>query len=1105
MKSKDIFTRKMIASSLPQHLITSERIARLYLEMQAVKTVSINAPTGYGKTVLVASFFNSLPDGNRILWYRVEPEDNCPGVYFSKLFDTLIYPKCLSDCIGIAIKEGQEAFYYRQLVRLACEELWKAYNPKNPKFVHLAFDECQNLEYSGVMAGLLRQLVRNTPPLLKTYFLSSNSQSIIDEKYKLENKHLQVNLADLQFSTQELNTLIKTIKYNLIDSDQIKKISLITEGWIGAALILIQDLKRQKGGNLPFVYCLENAPGLYRYLSQEVFSKIKNTDLENLCRLSLLDGFTEESAASIYDLHDLEIEIFKYPELDMFVSLEGEKTMQYRFHNLIKQYLQKNAKTLFSKQQLAELHFKAAVYYLERELFSQAIEHIKECTALEKTIELVTGVGIRFMLVGKSGQLNKWLAMLPQELVSYNPVLLIFKALLLPHNEFKEAESLLNKAYHYSRAQNNPLLLYRSATSLVFIHYCKNNMRGIVSITKKAIDDLQPLKDEANSWLGLLSMMNAVGNNEHVQGLEFAGILDTSDLQEEDYWLYLAYTAIMNFYLGKLTSAEKLIAKALTLNCVEQTDPARATALYLICFTYTMQNKFDLLEPKLTALKQISETNGFSFFVAGAKHLSACDDYLKFKYNEAQAKLDEAVFTYQKFGNQALLLLIKMLKRLWSTQAGKNEVDLKEIAWEAEMIKKLKPGLMVEEIYQSVLGALAREIGDFSLAEKCLRQSIKKSKAKKAGQVLCGTYFHLSKLYFDMGNIKRGCYYLKKAMKLGENGPYYMLWDLHLPTIVEMLIRAIIYGYSTGYAGEFLKRLSNENTAFFLINKCAVLNEGTVLAFTREFLNELEENPGKKYYLIKANLFGKPSIQVNGLTVPDTAWKTKKNRGIFEYLLLRRGETVSKEKIIDLFWPDSDFNSASTSLRTALYQIRKILSAYGVDFTGNNSLFIETHEALELKTGNEVEIDLANFENLYHELLHNDLKKITDVNYSQEILGKIVLLYRGELLESRDYGDMLIFRREKCKVVYEDTCLRLSSTYLNQGKLKEAEAILERSILADPFSESTCLALINVYAKAGKRSKAQKIFNDYKTRLNKELNIEPDKNMIAAASSIIRK
>ena len=1105
MKSKDIFTRKMIAPLLPQHLITTERIARLYLEMQAAKTVSVNAPTGYGKTALIASFFNSLPDGNRILWYRVEPKDNNPGAFFSFLLEELICSNNISAVIETAKEKSQKLLNHKRLVEFACDELWKTYDPTNPKYIHLAFNECQNLEYSSIFADLLRQLANNGPPLLKIYFLSRNSQSIIDEKHKLENKHLQISMSDLQFSKQELSALLKAMNYDFIDEAQLDNIFILTEGWIGATLILIQALKPYEGQVVQLDHYLEKAPGLYRYLSMDLFSKIEKADLEKLCRLSLLSGYTEESAASIYDLHDLENEFLKYPELDMFVSLVGENPIYYRFNNLIKQYLRKYAKALFSKHQLAELHFKAAVYYIERELFSQAIEHIKNCTALEKTIELVTGVGIRFMLVGNSGQLNKWLSMLPQELVSFNPVLLIFKALLLPQNEFKEAGRLLSKAYHYSIGQKNPLLLYRSATSLVFIYYCKNNMRGIVSITNKTVGNLQALKNDSKSWLNLLTLMNAIGKNKYVQGLEYAGNLDVSDLQEEDYWLYLAYSAIIYLYLGKLESAEKQITKALTLDSVDQTEPAKATALYLFCYILAMQNRFDLLESKMMVLKQISEKNGYSYYLAGVKHLSAYVSYINFKYEEAQAILDEAVFACQEFGNQAQALLLKMIKRLWSSQEEKGKIIMEEIAWEVEMLKKLKPGLMVEEIYQSIQGALARETGDLNFAEKCLRQSIKKAKTKKAGQVVCGSYFHLSKLYFDMGNRKQGCNYLKKAMMIGEEGSYYMLWDIHLPTIVEMLIRAVIYKYNPGYAEEFLKRLLNDNIAAFIMNRCTELNDGSVPAYTRKLLADLKENPGKKFYHIQAKLFGKPDIQVNGLSIPESSWKTKKNRGIVEYLILCKGEAVSKERIIDLFWPDSDVNSALTSLRTALYQIRKNLASYGVDFAGNSSLFVETHEVLEIKTSDEVVTDLATFDNLYYRVLQESLKKNADINFIQETLETVVFLYRGELLETRDYGDILLFKREKCKTVFEDACLRLSSIYYEKGKLNLAETLLERAILADPYSENTCLALAKVYVKAGKRNKAQKLFNDFKKRLKVELNIEPENSLAAVIEGIIKK
>ncbi len=1099
MKSRITPGSKNVMPSLPHNLIITERIAGIHHDMQLAQTISVNAPAGYGKTALVLSFLRTLPAGKRVFWHRLGPEDNNPKFIIHSLVETLLCSEADSGGGGETINEALATTAdYRELIELACQSLWNSDDPAGSDQIHLIFDNCQYLDYDSNTAILLRQLTANAPPLLKTYYLSRKPETIVDEKYKLEKSHLQINSSDLLFSKQELERIIETMNYDFIVPGQISDLSQVTEGWIAAALILLQALKRQAVDSFHKFHPLEDDPALNRYLTVEIFDSIEKPDTEMYCKLSLLSEFSNESAASLFEIDNLEIELGRYPELGLIIfSTDGDPS-EYRFHKLVRHYLQGKAKALFTKKQLAELYFRAADYYIGHGHFNRAADHLKNCRDFEKTVELVTNVGIRFMLVGESGQLKNWLTMLPQELVNHNPVLLIFKALLLPQNEFGEAEKLLIKAFRYSRAQKNPLILYRAATSLVFIYYCKNNMRGIDAITRKAGEELISFKDDSAGRINLLSIMNSIGKNSFIKGLKLIDNQDTSDLPEEDYWLYLAYSAVINLHLGKLDHAGRQIAKALSLGSVERTEPAKATALYLHSIISALKNNPEMMVAQLSELNRISEKYGFSFFQAGVNYLSAYADYLGLKYDNAYLKLDDAAFTYQAFGNQAMTILVKMLKRLWARQVDSSETAWEQIAWEAETTSRLKPGLMLEEITLSIQGAIARETGRYKSAEQILLQAITKAKRKKAAQVLCGSYFHLAKLYYDTGKRQEGNTYLRKAMTMAEEGSFFMFWDIHLPTTVELALRAIKECIAADYAGELLSRLINAGAAAFLSFKSAGLDDQSFPAFTAAFLAEIEANPGKKFYHLKATLFSNAAIQINGSTISGSAWRTKKNRGLLEYLILCCGRPVAKEKIIDLFWPDSDCYSGQTSLRTALYQLRKILRARAVETAGKEPLIVETPETLAIEDSEALESDLNVYKIIARDLFTAGKADEPAKPAEQESLEKLVSLYRGELLANRDYGDILLVEREKCKTIFEEACLRLSDLYTGQGKFGHAESVLERSLIADPYSERACLALANIYTKQGKRTKALKLLKDFKKRLKEELNLDPDTSIIEA-------
>ncbi|MFN2746768.1 MULTISPECIES: response regulator [Bacillus] len=54
-------------------------------------------------------------------------------------------------------------------------------------------------------------------------------------------------------------------------------------------------------------------------------------------------------------------------------------------------------------------------------------------------------------------------------------------------------------------------------------------------------------------------------------------------------------------------------------------------------------------------------------------------------------------------------------------------------------------------------------------------------------------------------------------------------------------------------------------------------------------------------------------------------WRTSKAREVYAYLLHHQGRVVSKDTLIDLFWPNFDFSKASTQLYSTIYQIRKLI------------------------------------------------------------------------------------------------------------------------------------------------------------------------------------
>ncbi|WP_249685442.1 winged helix-turn-helix domain-containing protein, partial [Bacillus velezensis] len=85
-------------------------------------------------------------------------------------------------------------------------------------------------------------------------------------------------------------------------------------------------------------------------------------------------------------------------------------------------------------------------------------------------------------------------------------------------------------------------------------------------------------------------------------------------------------------------------------------------------------------------------------------------------------------------------------------------------------------------------------------------------------------------------------------------------------------------------------------------------------------------------------------------------WRTSKAKELFAFILNHRDETIYRDTILELFWPESDIDKASKQLDTAIYTIRQTLKNYGMDGVQISSPLLNSGYKL---LGENVVVDVA--------------------------------------------------------------------------------------------------------------------------------------------------
>lgn len=216
-------------------------------------------------------------------------------------------------------------------------------------------------------------------------------------------------------------------------------------------------------------------------------------------------------------------------------------------------------------------------------------------------------------------------------------------------------------------------------------------------------------------------------------------------------------------------------------------------------------------------------------------------------------------------------------------------------------------------------------------------------------------------------------------------------------------------------------------------------------------------------------IFGPFRTQVHGESLPRV--RTRSVEWLLALLTLRHGRAVSRSWLAGMLWPDSEEEQALANLRHDLVSLRKALG--------------RERERLQSPSRDTLMLDLTGAE---VDILRFDAA----IRAGEEAsLHSAVALYTGPLLEGCQEEWAFPERESR-----EQMCLMaletLAESAEQRGDYTEALALLRRAEGMDDLRDFTQRRLMRVLAASGDTPAALLTYRDYRLRLRREMNVEPD-------------
>ncbi len=216
-----------------------------------------------------------------------------------------------------------------------------------------------------------------------------------------------------------------------------------------------------------------------------------------------------------------------------------------------------------------------------------------------------------------------------------------------------------------------------------------------------------------------------------------------------------------------------------------------------------------------------------------------------------------------------------------------------------------------------------------------------------------------------------------------------------------------------------------------------------------------------------------------------TNWSGLKARLIFKYLVAHQGTPVSKDILMDVFWPEAGVEAARRNLHTAIWSLRQTLKQEGSDLQPvqfeNDCYFFNPKL--------DIWLDYVEFEqHVQAGQQFEKAGKLAEAEVEYSIAGGI---YQGDFLEKDLFADWPVMQRQYLRSVYLDLTDRLSKYYMQQGRYGAAVTMCHKMLALDNCYEAAYRRLMTCYIAQHRRSAALQQYKTCIKTLKTELDVMP--------------
>jgi LuxR family maltose regulon positive regulatory protein len=398
----------------PQHRVRRARLVdALERGILHYKLVLLSAPAGYGKTTLLSQWANS--SHVRVVWLSIGQEDNDLDRFLRYLLTGWeeIQPGVSESPLGLLLSgmSPDSEAVLAAFINLAND----APNP-----VVFVLDDYHLIEDPAIQQALTF-LLDHLPPALHFVLVGRAEPPLPLARYRARHELLEFRTEELQFLPEETADFLSQMMRLDLSHDEIVTLQTQLEGWIAGLQLVALTLQRHLVGADKLV-----VSGKHRfiadYLSEDVLAPLPDNLRQFLLQTSLLDRLCGSLCDAVTGREGGQDILETLERENLFLVPLDDSRQWFRYHRLFADFLHEELHRQRSTE-VADLHRRAARWYLAHDLPEQAFHHAVDGADVELVIQIAELYFAPKLFSGEVRVVERWLASLPEAWYASHPLL----------------------------------------------------------------------------------------------------------------------------------------------------------------------------------------------------------------------------------------------------------------------------------------------------------------------------------------------------------------------------------------------------------------------------------------------------------------------------------------------------------------------------------------------------------------------------------------------------------------------------------------------------------------------------------------------------------